>query len=152
VGTSVSKHGSKDKLVLQDGHYVFLPLVKMVTLLYIMEADDTDGCYKLFPTQLQYLFTLLHILQHMIQALVVQCICLCSIILMTQNNSASYSVGNILEHLWGDMSKSKSHCLFKVGHQWVGSTAVQQSPLHFCRGNKTLWPPYTKYNDKRITN
>jgi hypothetical protein len=71
-----------------------------------MVADDTDGCYKLFPIQLQYLFTILHILQHMTQALVVQCFHLCSIILMTQNNSVPFSMGHIPEHLWGDTIKA----------------------------------------------
>jgi hypothetical protein len=99
------------KPLVQGGHEIFLPLVKMVTLLYIIVADDTDGCYKL---QLQYPFTLLHILQHMTQAFIVQCSYLCSIILMTQNNSAPCSVGHILEHLWGDRIKSMSHCLCKV--------------------------------------
>jgi hypothetical protein len=86
----------------------------MVTLLFNMVDDDTDGCHKLFPTRLQHPFTLLHILQHMTQALIVQCIHLCFIILMSQNNSAPYSVGHIPEHLWGDTIKSMSHCLFKV--------------------------------------
>jgi hypothetical protein len=81
---------------------------------YIMVADDPDRCYRLFPIQLKYLFTLLHILQHMTEALIVKCICLCSIILMTQNNTAPCSVGHILEHLCGDTIKSMSHCLFKV--------------------------------------
>jgi hypothetical protein len=40
-----------------------LPFVKMVTLVCIMVTDDIDGCYKLFPIQLQCSFTLLHILR-----------------------------------------------------------------------------------------
>jgi hypothetical protein len=86
----------------------------MVALPCIMAADDTDGWYKLFPIQLQYPFTSLHILQHMTQALIVQCIRLCSVILVTQNNSVPCSVGHIWKHLWGDTIKSTSHCLFKV--------------------------------------
>jgi hypothetical protein len=59
-------------------------------------------------------FTLLHILQQMTQALIFQCIRLCSIILTTQNNSAPCSAGHIPEHFWGDTTKSTSHCLLKV--------------------------------------
>jgi hypothetical protein len=86
----------------------------MVTYLCNMVADDTDGCYKLFCIQLQYQFSLLHILQHVTQAIIVQYICLCSNILMTQNNSAPCSVGHIPEHLWGDTIKIKSHCFLKA--------------------------------------
>jgi hypothetical protein len=50
----------------------------------------------------------------MTQALIVQWIRLCSIILMTENNSTPCSVGHFPEHLWGDTIKSKSHCLLKV--------------------------------------
>jgi hypothetical protein len=109
----------------------------MVTLLCVMVADGTDKFWKLFSIQLQYLFTLLHILQHITQALTVQRIRLCSIILMTQNNSAPCSVGHILEHLRDDTIESTSHCLFKVISGLV--VPLQQSPLHFCRGNNTLW-------------
>jgi hypothetical protein len=86
----------------------------MVTLLCVVVDDDTDGCYMLFPIQLQYQFTLLHNLQRTTQALTVQCIRLCSVIVMTKNNSASCSVGHIPEHLRGDTIKSTSYCLFKV--------------------------------------
>jgi hypothetical protein len=55
-----------------------------------------------------------HILQHKTQALIVQYIHFYFIILMTQNNSVPYSVGHILEYLWGDTIKSMPHCLFKV--------------------------------------
>jgi hypothetical protein len=104
----------------------------------MMLPDDTDGYYKLFLTQLQYPFALLHILQHMTQALTVQCIRLCSIILMTQNNSVPCSVGHIPEHLWGNTIKSTSHCLFKVMSGLVA--LLCKSPVHFCRGDKMLWP------------
>jgi hypothetical protein len=104
---------SRYRSVLQGGHSVMLTFVKMLTLLCIMVAGDTDGCYKLFPVQVQYQFTLLHILQHMTQALIVHCISLCSIV-SWHNNSAPCSVGHIPEYLWGDTTKSASHCMFKV--------------------------------------
>jgi hypothetical protein len=99
---------------VQDSHNILLALVQMVALLCIMVADDTNGCYKLFPIQLQQPFTLLRILQHVTQALIVHCISLCSVILKTQNNTLPCSVGHIFEPLWGDTIKSTSHCLFKV--------------------------------------
>jgi hypothetical protein len=91
----------------------------MVTLLCIMVANDTNVCYKLFPIHcssrsLHYTF------YNMTQALTVQCIHLCFIILMTQDNSVPCSAGPIPVHLWGHTIKSKSHCLFKV----IGALAV----------------------------
>jgi hypothetical protein len=63
---------------------VLVPLVKTVALLCVKVADDAVRCYKLFPIQLQYPFTLSHVLQHTTQALIDQCIRLCSVILKTE--------------------------------------------------------------------
>jgi hypothetical protein len=65
------KQAHRGRSVLLPSCY---PPVKMVTLLCIMVADGTDGCYKLFPIQVQYPFTLLIILRYTTQALIVRCI------------------------------------------------------------------------------
>jgi hypothetical protein len=81
-------------LYIQSGHNVLLPHVEIVTLLCVMLADDIDGCYKLLPIQLQYSDIIIHFtLYNMTQALIVQWIRLCPIILMADNNSTPCSVG-----------------------------------------------------------
>jgi hypothetical protein len=69
-----------------------------MTLLCMVVADG-GGRYKLFPLQPQHPFTLLHILQYTTQALIVQCIHLCSIILMTI--ILRYSLWNIFRSIYG---------------------------------------------------
>jgi hypothetical protein len=74
----------------------------------------------------------------MTQALIAQWTRLCSIILVTENNSTLCSVGHFPEHLWGDTIKSRSHCLFKVIIGLVvllGNNLLYEAP----KGNYHMW-------------